>query len=206
MRSYISVVLGRGRCESWIDFLKESAYDTVKLKHVNRYEEIMYQNRERVARILSHQPADRVPYCAVTDPPIPRLVDEMGLDPGHRSFCLDGDFAFILIEPAVDRSAFEPYFDQIPEDTEFSIWGVGRERKQTDAGWHAGYRMFHPLAHIDSIEELRRYPFPDIASSAADRGLEQKVKALKGRGYTVLGQMSQTILETAYEMRGMLKL
>jgi len=50
---------------------------------------------------------------------------------------------------------------------------------------------------------LKGYPFPDLAGSGADRDLEVKVSALKKDGYTVLGQMSQTILETSYNMRGL---
>jgi uroporphyrinogen decarboxylase len=62
--------------------------------------------------------------------------------------------------------------------------------------------MFHPLANVNTVRELERYPFPDLATSGADGGLEHKVRQFQEDGYTVLGQMSQTILETAYNMRG----
>ena len=63
--------------------------------------------------------------------------------------------------------------------------------------------MFHPLAAVDTLEHLAEYPFPDFPGSGADGRLQDKVEVLKAEGYTVLGQMSQTILETAYNMRGL---
>ena len=162
-----------------------------------------YRNRERVARVLAHQEADRVPYCAIGGPQIQQLVDAMDMGPDHRAFCLEGDFAFVHLEPEAQLDRFRPYLADPPSDVRVSCWGIGQQAKKTEEGWHAGHRMFHPLAAIDSIEGLREYPFPDIAQSGADEGLEEKVSRLKDDGYTVLGQMSQTILETAYNMRGL---
>lgn len=59
---------------------------------------------------------------------------------------------------------------------------------------------------MDSIEELRSYPFPDFAASDTGSSFERGIDTLKDQGYTVLGQMSQTVLETAYEMRSIPKL
>ena len=165
-----------------------------------------YRNRERVKSILAHRQADRVPYCAIVDSQIRGVVDELGPDADHRAFCLEGDFAMVVIEPDIDIDGFAPYFDHLPDDVEFSYWGIGHQPQKTQEGWHAGHRMFHPLAEVDSIEGLRSYRFPDIAASGADEGLEEKVRSLKDKGYTVLGQMSQTVLETAYSMRSIPKL
>jgi uroporphyrinogen decarboxylase len=161
-----------------------------------------YRSRERVRKILTHQEADRVPYCAIHDPPVRHLVEAMVVPPDHRAFCLEGDFAFVYIEPEADMERLRPYLGDLPVDTEVSYWGIGEQPQTTEAGWHAGHRMFHPLANVDTLQELKEYPFPDLASSGADEGLEQQVRRFKEDGYTVLGQMSQTILETAYNMRG----
>jgi uroporphyrinogen decarboxylase len=165
-----------------------------------------YRSRARVARILAHKEADRVPYCAISNPQIKGIVGGMDLSPDHRAFCLEGDFAFVYIEPDVEIGRFEPYLGALPANTEVSYWGIGQQPQVTQAGWHAGHRMFHPLANVDTVQGLERYPFPDLASSGADEGLEEKVRDLKAQGYTVLGQMSQTILETAYNMRGIPRL
>ena len=162
-----------------------------------------YRSRARVAKILAHEEADRVPYCAIRSADVRRIVDTMDLEPDHRALCLEGDFAFTLVEPEVELDRFRPYLTGLPDTAEVSYWGIGREAQKTQEGWHAGHRMFHPLAEVHSVEGLKGFPFPDIARSGADKGLEERVRRLKEDGYTVLGQMSQTILETAYNMRGM---
>jgi uroporphyrinogen decarboxylase len=159
-----------------------------------------YRSRERVAIILNHREADRVP-IHIQDGIVVQPCSE---DPDYRDFCLQGDFEMLKIEPPVDREVFAGYLGDLPQEAEmFSYWGVAKIAKKTGLGHHAGHRTFHPLQNIDSEEELRAYPFPDIASSGADRGLEEKVLLSREKEYTVIGQMSQTILETAYELRGL---
>lgn len=161
-----------------------------------------YRSRARVHKILAHQEADRVPYCAIRDAEVVRLVERMNLAPDHRACCLEGDFSFVYIEPEPDIERLRPYLGVLPSDTKVSYWGIGEQAQTTQAGWHAGHRMFHPLADVNTIQGLQQYPFPELASSGADEGLEETVRRFKEDGYTVLGQMSQTILETAYNMRG----
>jgi uroporphyrinogen decarboxylase len=108
----------------------------------------------------------------------------------------------VRIDPDIETEKFRPYLGIIPVDTNVSYWGIGQKLQKTQEGWPVGYRYLHPLANVDTIQELEQYPFPELSSSDADAGLEQKVYDLKKDGYAVLGQMSQTILETAYLMRG----
>ena len=163
-----------------------------------------HRSRERVRKILSHQEADRVPYCSfwMRDPLIRNVVDSMNLAPDHRAFCIEGEFDIVCIELKAERAAFAPYLPDLPTEAELSDWGVGSLRQHTSEGYNAGAKIFHPLAEVNSVHELRKYPFPDYAGRHADRGLEKQVQALKQAGFTVLGQMSQTILETAYCLRG----
>ena len=162
-----------------------------------------YRSRERVRKTLAHEQADRVPYCARGGGATRDLLERLDVGPDHREMCLEGDFAQVLIEPEVDAARFVSFFAGLPDDVQFTYWGIGRQPQKTADGWHAGYRMFHPLAGIDTIAGLRSYPFPDVINSGADKDLEHKVEALKSREYTVFGQMSQTILETAYCLRGL---
>jgi len=69
-------------------------------------------------------------------------------------------------------------------------------------GWHAGHRYWHPLSGINTTGGLDGYPFPDPAAARPLEDLRHDVERLKAEGFTVIGQMSQTILETAYLMRG----
>ena len=166
-----------------------------------------YRSRERVRKVLAHQEADRVPYHAMGGTRVEELVAEMersaaGLCADHRAFCLEGDFAVLRLEPEPEVERFRPYLGELPTGTEVSCWGIGQQAQTTAAGWHAGHRMFHPLANVDTLDGLASYPFPDLVASGVDVGLEEKVRQLQAKEYTVLGQMSMTILETAYNLRG----
>jgi uroporphyrinogen decarboxylase len=166
-----------------------------------------YRSRERVRKVLAHQEADRVPYHAMRNAQVGELVETMNLladgsSADHRAFCLEGDFAALRLEPEPEIERFRSYLGDLSTGTEVSCWGIGQQAQTTQAGWHAGHRMFHPLANVDTLQGLASYPFPDLAASGVDAGLEEKVRRLQAKGYTVLGQMSQTILETAYNLRG----
>ena len=83
-----------------------------------------YRSRERVAAILAHREADRVPYCARhalsgdgPDDATRELVASLNVVADHRAMCLEGDFAGVLIEPEPDSEAFLPYHGELPEGT-----------------------------------------------------------------------------------------
>jgi uroporphyrinogen decarboxylase len=162
-----------------------------------------YRNRDRVQKILNHESADRVPYLAMglfdfrTE-----IADRLNLTGDHRTFCVEGDFSYARIAPPFDLTDFKPYFSELPDGVVFNEWGIGELPQKSAEGYHAGNKMFHPLATVDTIDELKAFPFPDFSNSGADEGLEQNVQTLKDQGYTVIGGISRTILETAYGMRG----
>jgi hypothetical protein len=64
------------------------------------------------------------------------------------------------------------------------------------------YLTFRPLAGVNTVRDLERFPWPDVWDSKCHEHLAGETRKAKAEGYTVVGQMSQTILETAYEMRG----
>jgi uroporphyrinogen decarboxylase len=162
-----------------------------------------YRNRERVKKVLGHKEADRVPYLAtgLFDFRF-EIADALNLTGDRREFCVEGDFRYVEISPTFDLSDFRPYFDAIPDDAVFNEWGIGEQPLKNAAGYHVGNKMFYPLAKVNTIEELKAFPFPDFASRGAADGLEEQVRTLKSQGYTVVAGMSRTILETAYDMRG----
>ena len=165
-----------------------------------------YRNRERVAKVLAHEEADRVPLCRRSpDAEVTALVDAMGVPPDHRAFCLEGDFKFLTFDYTPERERFLPYLPDLadPDDAVWFVWGIAEVPVQSVEGYHAGHRIHHPLARVNTVAELNRYPWPDFTDPARHAHLERDIAAAKADGYTVVGQMSQTILETAYMMRGM---
>lgn len=163
-----------------------------------------YRSRERVARVLSHQAADRVPFDAIG---CGVAVQSPDLPAEYREYCLTGEFRYLSFQPpAGGRQRFGPFLPGLPDGADISYWGVGSVPITTAEGYHAGHSYWHPLATVDSVADLERYPFPRPVECRTVAALATEVATAKAQGYTVVGAMSQTILETAYVMRGLAQL
>jgi len=170
--------------------------------------DMTYRSRERVARVLAHKEADRVPLdtngfmCGQ----VRTLLADMALGREMQDYYAEGDFKYLEFGLKPDRAALMPYLPDLPAGARVSAWGVGSLPLQSADGYSAGNRLFHPLADVNTLEELERFPFPDVTAPECHQHLPETVRAAKREEFTVVGQMSQTTLETAYEMRGMDKL
>lgn len=80
------------------------------------------------------------------------------------------------------------------------IWGVAHE-PGSEAAKHMTY-MRSPLRGIDSLSEIKSYPFPDFTRGDSSA---QKVSAdaIHAKGLAALASMQMTIWETAWYIRGM---
>ena len=162
-----------------------------------------YRNRDRVKRVFAHREADRIPYCVPgVAPQVRSLIDSMELSEDHRSFCLEGDFNYIAFNTSKRTDQFLPYLSDLPDHAEIDDWGVATIPLKTHQGYGAGNKTWHPLDSVNAIEELKSYPWPDFTETYRHADLENRIRSSHERDFAVLGQMSQTILETAYEMRG----
>jgi len=163
-----------------------------------------YRSRERVARILAHQEADRVPFDAIAfgGVPLRQWCDEFGFGEDERQCFSEGDFRYLTFDLEAERSRFAPYLPGLPEAANVTPFGVGELPLKSADGYAAGDKLYHPLANVNTVQELEEFPFPDVTAERAHGHLESAVEAAKADGFTVLGQMSQTVLETAYSMRG----
>src|SRR3989338_1261135 len=161
------------------------------------------RSRDRVARILSHQEADRIPFDRTQDAGVQALIRSMNLSPAQRALYGEGDFRYVLFDQRAEREAFDPHLRGCPSEAEVSWWGVGMIPLRAADGSHAGHKTFHPLAGIDTVAGLERYPFPNVTATWRHDGLEAAVRSAQAQQYSIVGQMSQTIIETAYLMRGL---
>ena len=164
-----------------------------------------YRNRERVARVLAHEEADRVPFdvAGSGEEPFVNLINSMNLPPDHRTFALEGDFKYIAFHSLANSpEQYLPYLPGLPEEAQVSDWGVGKVHLVTQEGYEAGWKTWCPLAGLNTVEELEEYPWPDFTDPRRHADLEERLKAAKNEGYTVIGQMSQTIVEICYGLRG----
>ena len=167
------------------------------------------RTRERTLLALSHQATDRIPFDRIGSTgsrEVAVVVESLNLPEELRTFYLEGDFQYLEFEWREDRERFRDYLPGLPEQASVSDWGIGTIPLKTAEGFHAGHKTFHPLARVDTVAELESYPFPDVTEAWRHADLEERARDAKQQGYVVLGQMSQTILETAYCMRGIERL
>ena len=163
-----------------------------------------YRSRERVALILAQQEADRVPCAGVplAGVPLRRWCQELGLSKDEEQCFTEGDFKYLTFDLAAERSWFAPYLPDLPEAADVTPFGVGHLPLKSVDGYVAGTKLYHPLANVNTVRELELFPFPDVTAERAHAHLEDSIQAAKEDDFTVIGQMSQTVLETAYSMRG----
>lgn len=159
------------------------------------------RSRERTCRILRNQAPGEVAYDSIGG--LDAVIDPLGLSDDWREYFRSGDIRYMGAEPpAGDPAVFGQYLPDLPEGADISCWGVGRIALKSAEGYHAGHKYWNPLAGIDTVDELERYPFPDVAAFKSPEQLRAEVQAIQEQGFAVVGNMSQTILETAYLMRG----
>ena len=167
-----------------------------------------YRNRDRVRKALAHEEPDRIPFCTFTPPAgeFVKVLDSLDLPPERRACCFEGDFKYVSFKTVVDRATYLPYLPGLPGEAEVTDWGIGETELFTREGHVAGKKTWHPLAGVDTVEGLEAYPWPDMTDARRHAHLDEEVRLARAQGFTVIGQMSQTILENSYRMRGMERL
>lgn len=167
-----------------------------------------YRSRERVARVLAHQEADRVPFDTIGFPMYQarQWCDELGLTGDERACFTEGEFKYLNFKIPADRATYAPYLPGLPDEAETVPFGISYVPLKSADGYVAGKKFYYPLGGMSAPEELEQYPFPDVTDSACHAHLDAEVEAARREEYTVVGQMSQTILETSYCMRGLQQL
>ena len=86
--------------------------------------------------------------------------------------------------------------------TTYNEYGVAHEPGSGAA--HHMTRMHHPLAAVETLAELERYPFPEYETDIAH--MRAAAEALHADGRAAVGHMACTIWETAWYMRDMTRL
>ena len=164
---------------------------------------VLGPSRARVLRILQRRGAGQIAYDALRAQPVVEMIDAASLSDAWRTYFREGDIRYVTVAPGSgDREVFRDFLPGLPEEAVLSCWGVGQIALQSVDGYHAGHKYWHPLAGVDTVQGLRSYPFPDLGSAKTQEVLRAEVASLQDQGFAVVGQMSQTILETAYLMRG----
>ncbi|MFI5386061.1 MAG: uroporphyrinogen decarboxylase family protein [Fimbriimonadales bacterium] len=160
--------------------------------------------RERTRAVFQRKTPDRLPKeVKLTPPLLEELKRRTGADDPYEYFDLDVREVYIAQPAAIpDFSAYYP--DGVPPlwnpaGWEVGEWGVG----STPSDAFHFIHIEHPMLHLESVEELERYPFPDYTPPERWRHLKGEVDTWHERGLFVVGFMEWTIFEIAWHMRGM---
>lgn len=161
----------------------------------------MQRSRDRVLSILQRAGNGLVAYDALGGAAVHAVIDALDLDEAWREYFRTGEIRYVSAGMRTEEAGFAEYLPGLPPDADVSCWGVGRIALQNAAGDHAGHKYWHPLAQIDTVAGLDAYPWPEVATDRHEE-LRARVADLRAQAFAVVGNASQTILETAYLMRG----
>jgi uroporphyrinogen decarboxylase len=154
-------------------------------------------SRERLLRAINRNMPDRVPLALAYENP-----DDLCRQRGHPKMVgrLRQDVSWVMFETRPgDAAEFARYHGRLPEGVTLDEWGIGYQRSST----RQSTRRLHPLAKATQTADVERYPFPDMTQAWRHADLEGEVAAAHAAGLAAMGQMSQTIFELAWAMRGM---
>ena len=154
--------------------------------------------RERVLAALAHERPDRTPFEFEFAPPmLETFREKTGADNPVDYF--DLDIRSAGGKPTRQPGDFSAYLPvELPSGSVVDEWGVAH---RPGSMFHFT-KMIHPLANVNTVEELEKYPFPDVTAPYRYSHLPDEVTHLHDAGYFVDG-FTGHIFEQAWYMRGM---
>ena len=163
--------------------------------------------RERVLAVLRRERPDKLPRELKLTPPLLEEFERRTGSSDPAEF-FELEMRDVFFAPPTEAADFSPYYPEglprfwNPAGWEVGEWGVG----VTDGSMHHFIHLEHPMKRLARVEELDRYPFPDLTPPARHAHLEAQVGELHARGLFVIGFMEWTIFEIAWHLRGMTEL
>lgn len=173
-------------------------------------------SRERVLTALNHEEPDRVPLfvgtsgaTSVLGPGYPALVKHLGL-PKRPTRWLSKPLQYVWMDDDVlerlgsDGRAMTPgpmissLRREISDDCIVDDWGCTWMRKPGTAYFEI---TDAPLRNA-TIDDLDRYPWPDLSAPSRFTGLADRCRAIQEAGYACVLLSGVTLFEKAYLMRG----
>jgi uroporphyrinogen decarboxylase len=166
--------------------------------------------RERFLNTLNGKPTDRPPlYVSMVPQLAKRLSDHLGVPYEEPVSSLLGSrisFNNMLVGMGVDAIGVAACFpdNNLPVTREDGItineWGIGTKP-------HGLYDDFaiHPLANVQTVEEIENYPFPEVDAPGRFRFAEETI-AKYGKMHGIIGDLECAIYEISWYMVGLEKL
>lgn len=154
---------------------------------------------ERVLAAARRQTPDRVP----RDIPLEKfMLNLMKEHCGTQDLLttLRADIAAMNPNPTRFHQDYSSYFSRA--GVTWDEWGRGRIWDQNDQ--YAEY--LYPLEHATTIDEFVNYPWPDLDAEYRYSNIADQIASLHHQGYAVACNLTETIFEIAWQLRGMTQL
>jgi len=166
---------------------------------------IIMNARERVLTALKRTGnPDKTPFeiswGAFTPLLMKKYQEKTGSDlPPEEYF--DFDTRYVFPSPSKQNTDFSQFFkhDFLDKNANFNEWGIG----SVPTFYELADFKYHPLEQMTRVEEINRYPWPDLGEEYRYIEVANKTNEYHHRGYAVCGEMYQTIFETAWLLRNM---
>jgi uroporphyrinogen decarboxylase len=158
-------------------------------------------SHERVLTALDGGEPDRVP-CALNF----YRVDGTALAPPGQYRDEDWvDVQFVGFPPSPEEEELRRLARPYPPDVRLGTFAQAVNYARWDYHPEAPERS-NPLARARSLDDLRRFPFPDLSAPYHVKGLAQQVQALHARGLAAGGNLPHLggeLFEAAWRLRGL---
>jgi uroporphyrinogen decarboxylase len=175
----------------------------------------MLSSRERVLYALNHEEPDRVPIFFGTSgattmlaPGYEKLKAYLGIDSPTEIFWRGLQYTFmderVLTwagtdgRPLMPGAAPAPLARDVSENVYVDGWGSVWERLPGAIYYEV---VDSPLRRA-TIDDLERYPWPDLGHPSRFAGLREKAKAIQDAGYAVVMMSGVSAWEQAYVSHG----
>lgn len=175
----------------------------------------MLTSRERVLCALNHEEPDRVPIFFGTSgattmlaPGYDRLKAHLGFQ-GETTVFWRG-LQYVLMDeevlawsgsdgrPLIAGPAPGALARDISDDAYVDGWGCLWERRPGALY----YEVVDSPIRTTTVDDLDRYPWPELAHPSRFEGLREKAKAIQDAGYAVVALSGVTPFEQSYMLRG----
>jgi len=157
--------------------------------------------RERVLKALRREKPDKVPrelsFGGFTPALMEVFKEKTGADDPAEYFNFEvRSLSFKIPE---GREQFLRYYSDLPEGARIDEWGTAKVK-----GSMYHYEHFlYPMEKFESVYEIEDYPFPNFMAPENHSHFESEVKKYHDRNLAVMGELTTTIFEVAWGMRGM---
>jgi uroporphyrinogen decarboxylase len=144
----------------------------------------------------------RSPWSVWSARPVLTYEEDIGLSDPAEYFGFDVRVVeFGDTQREYDFSSYLPH--DLPSDqTRVDEWGIAWVRGSA----HHFETMVHPLASAKTIDDLERFPWPDVTAPYRRQAARERIQEVQAQGYAALGWppfIGGTFFEMAWRLRGL---